>query len=132
MFAVDVTAQLRIFKQPLGSESLVSFFRAACVAYGSSRLGVESELQMPACATAIPMKNASCVCNLHQRSRQRQMLNPLNEAKDQTCICGYYLGSLLLSHNKLPKINNFLKVSAMNSKKMKWVLKSPLAFAKTL
>ena len=45
------------------------------------RLGVESELQLPAAATATAMSDSSRVCNLHQ---QHQILNPLSEARDQT------------------------------------------------
>ena len=46
------------------------------------RLGVESELQLPAYAIAMP--DLSCVCDLHHSSEQCQILNPKSEAKDQT------------------------------------------------
>ena len=50
-------------------------------------LGVKSELQLQAYATATAMPDPSClICNLHHSSRQCQILNPLTEAKDQTCI----------------------------------------------
>ena len=49
------------------------------------RLGVESELHLPAYTTAIAMWNPSCVCNLHHSSRQHQILDPLSEARDGTC-----------------------------------------------
>ena len=48
------------------------------------RLAVESELQLPAYATAIAMPDLSCICNLHHSSWQRQILNPLSKARDQT------------------------------------------------
>ena len=48
------------------------------------RLGVESELQLPAYATATP--DLSHVCDLHYSSWQRQILNPLSEARDQTLV----------------------------------------------
>ena len=50
------------------------------------RLGVQLELQMPAytTATAIATPDPSCVCNLHHSSGQRQILNPLSKARDQT------------------------------------------------
>ena len=35
-------------------------------------------------ATATP--ELSHICNLHHSSRQRQILNPLSEARDRTCI----------------------------------------------
>ena len=49
----------------------------------SPRLGAKS---FPADTTATAMSDLSQVCDLHHSSWQRQMLNPLNEARDQTCI----------------------------------------------
>ena len=46
------------------------------------RLGVE--LELPACTTA--MQNPNHICNIHHSSWQRQILNLLSEARDQTCI----------------------------------------------
>ena len=51
-----------------------------------SRLGVELALQLPAYTTTKAMQNPSHVCNLHPSAWQRQILNPLNEARDQTHI----------------------------------------------
>ena len=48
------------------------------------RLGVKLELQLQAYTTATAMQDLSCVFDLHHSSRQRQILNPLSEAKDQT------------------------------------------------
>ena len=48
------------------------------------RLGVKLELQLPPTATAAP--DPSCICNLHYSSWQCRILNPLSEARDQTCI----------------------------------------------
>ena len=42
------------------------------------KLGVESELQLLAYTTAMP--DPSHVCDLHHRSRQRRILNPLSKA----------------------------------------------------
>ena len=50
------------------------------------RLGVELELQLPAYPTATAMPDQSHVCNLHHSSLQRQILNPLSEARDQTHV----------------------------------------------
>ena len=50
------------------------------------RLGVQSELQLPACATVMATQILSHVCNLHHSSQQHRIPNPLSEAKDQTCI----------------------------------------------
>ena len=49
------------------------------------RLVVELELQLPAYTTATAMPDPSRVCDLHHSSRQRRILNPLSEARDQTC-----------------------------------------------
>ena len=59
---------------------------AAPVAYGSSKPGVELELQLPAYITATEMQDPNCICNLHCTFRQRQVLNPLIEVVEQTCI----------------------------------------------
>ena len=48
------------------------------------RLGVESELQLLAYARAIATLDPSHFCDLHHSSRQRQILNPLNKARDRT------------------------------------------------
>ena len=50
------------------------------------RLGVQSELQLLAYTTATATLDPSCICDLHHSSWQRQLLNPLSEARDQTCI----------------------------------------------
>ena len=49
------------------------------------RLRVESELQLPAYTTATAMLDPSRICHLHHSSRQRRILNPLSETRDQTC-----------------------------------------------
>ena len=66
------------------------------------RLGVELELQLPAqaIATATATLDLSCICNLCCGLQQSQILNPLGEARDQTCILvdtSWVLN--LLSHN---------------------------------
>ena len=50
------------------------------------RLGVKSEMQLPAYTTATAMQDLSCVCDLHHSAGQHQILNPLSEAGYQTCI----------------------------------------------
>ena len=47
------------------------------------RLGVESELLLPAYARATTTPDLNCVCDLHHSSWQRQILNPLSKARDQ-------------------------------------------------
>ena len=51
-----------------------------------SRLGVESELQLLAYVTAIATWNPSHVCDLYHSSWQCWIVNPLNEARDRTCV----------------------------------------------
>ena len=48
------------------------------------RLGVESELQLPAYATATATWDLRSDCNLHRSSQQQQILKPLSKARDQT------------------------------------------------
>ena len=48
------------------------------------RLGVESELQLPASTRATATSDPSRVCDLRHSSRQRWILSPLSEAGDLT------------------------------------------------
>ena len=50
------------------------------------RLEVESELQLPAYTTATAMWDPDHICYLHHNSQQQQILNPLSEARDRTCV----------------------------------------------
>ena len=50
------------------------------------RLGTESELQLLAYTTVTAMQDPSRVCDLHQNSWQREILNQLSEARNQTHI----------------------------------------------
>ena len=50
------------------------------------RLGVESELQLPAYTTATATQDLRRLCDLHHSSWQCWILNPLSEARDGTCI----------------------------------------------
>ena len=59
------------------------------------RLGVESELQLPAYTTATTTWDPSCLFDPHHSSWQHQILNPLIKARDGTRIRmdirkGYY------------------------------------------
>ena len=62
-----------------------------------SRLGVESELQLPAytTASATATPDPSRVCDPHHRAQQGRMLNPRSEARD----AGWAWGSLPLSQD---------------------------------
>ena len=48
------------------------------------RLGVEWELELLAYVTATAMWDLSCIYDLHHSSWQRQILNPLSEARHRT------------------------------------------------
>ena len=50
------------------------------------RLGVESELQLPACTTATAMPDPSRTCNLHHSSQQHRITDLLSKARNCTCI----------------------------------------------
>ena len=59
-------------------------FRATPADMEVPRLGVESDLQMPAYATAT--QDLSHICDLHHSSRQRRIPNPLSKSRDGTRI----------------------------------------------
>ena len=61
-------------------------FKAAPVACGSSRIGVESKLQLWAYTTATATWDPSCIYDLYHSSQQCQIPDPLSETRDQTCI----------------------------------------------
>ena len=50
------------------------------------RLGVESELQLPADTIATATQDLSHVFDLHHTSGQCWIINPLSKARDQTHI----------------------------------------------
>ena len=50
------------------------------------RLRVQVELQLPVYTTATARWDPSLVCYLHHSSWQHQTTNPVNKARDQTCI----------------------------------------------
>ena len=50
------------------------------------RIGVKLELQLLTYAIATATPDLSRICNLHHSSEQRQILNPLSEAKDRIFI----------------------------------------------
>ena len=59
---------------------------AAPMVHGRSWAGVELDLQLQAYITATATPDLSHICILHHSLQQRQILNPLSEARDQTCI----------------------------------------------
>ena len=56
------------------------------MAYESSRLGVKLEPQLLAYTTATATQDPSHVCNLYHSFWQRQIPDPLSEARGQTHI----------------------------------------------
>ena len=72
------------------------------------KLGVESELQLPAYITATSTPDPSCIWDLHHSLRQSQILNSLSEVSKRTHmrLCQFLN---LLSHNSNPKKPEFLK-----------------------
>ena len=53
------------------------------------RLGVKSELQLPAHVTATATQDLSCVCNLHHSSQQCWILNPGIEPASSWMLVGF-------------------------------------------
>ena len=74
---------------PFTTDAAFSFFAGRGVPHPwymeIPRLGFQSELQLLAYTTAAATQDPSCICNLYHSSWQCQILNPLNEARDQTC-----------------------------------------------
>ena len=65
------------------------------------RLGVKSELQLPAYTTATATPDLSHICNLCRSFQQCQILNPLSKARNETCILMDTSQVLnLLNHNE--------------------------------
>ena len=50
------------------------------------RLGVKSDLQLPACPTVTVTWDLSHICDLHCSSRQHRILNPLSESRERTRV----------------------------------------------
>ena len=59
-------------------------FRATIKAYRVSQARGQIGCP-PTYTTATAMRDQSSICDLHHCSLQRQILNPLSEARDQTC-----------------------------------------------
>ena len=78
---VNVTIEVPVSFQ-IGVYVFFFPFRAVPEAYEIPRLGVESDLQLPACTIATAMQNLSRICDLQHNSWQHQILNPLSEARD--------------------------------------------------
>ena len=82
-----------------------------------ARLGVESELQLPAYATVTAKWDLSHVCGLHHSSWWCQILNPLTKARDWTHI----LIDTSWVHNPLSHSGNSVKLFHKTfKKKMKY------------
>ena len=64
--------------------AFLSFHLFKATAYGGSRLGAESELQLLAYATATATQDPSHICELYHSSWQCQILDLLSEARDRT------------------------------------------------
>ena len=90
-----------------------------------ARLGAKSELQLPACTTATATWDPSCICGLHSSSRQCQILNPLSEARDRTCI---FMDTSwvrkLLSHSRSSPTHFYISLVKLHQDwLLSWVLK---------
>ena len=80
-----------------------------------SRLGVESELQLGAYATATP--DLSWVCNLYRSLQQSWIFNPLSEARDRTHILmdiSWVLNLLIHNRKYVSVLTHQMVVTAWN------------------
>ena len=66
------------------------------------RLGVESELPLPAYTIAIAMRDPSHIYDLHHSSGQHQMLNPLSKRPGIEPASSWIIDLFLLSHMGTP------------------------------
>ena len=62
---------------------LFYLFQAAPMAYGGSQDRDWYGTAAARLATATATPDPSCICDTHHRSRQRRILNPLSEARDE-------------------------------------------------
>ena len=82
-------------------------------------IGVESELQLLAYVTPTAAWDLGCVCDAHHCSRQRRILNPLSEARDQATPSWKLVGfvsatpqrELLLSERWASDFTSFAPIS---------------------
>ena len=99
------------------------------------RLGVESELQLPAYTTATATRDPSCTCDLHCSSWQSRILNPLCGPRERTCILMNWSGSLPLSQNgnSLKSFKRHLAPSLQEPKmhRVTWIRKDACVPART-
>ena len=70
----------------LSPATLFLFFKAHSWHIKVPRLGVESELHLPAYTPAAATQDPSRICYLHHSSWQHWVLNPLSLARDRTHI----------------------------------------------
>ena len=61
-------------------------FRAGLVAYGNSQARGRSKAVAAGLYNSQTIRDLSHICDLHHSSPQHQILNPLSEVRDQTCI----------------------------------------------
>ena len=78
-------------------------------------LGVESELQLPDTATATAKLDPSHIYNLLCSLWQHQILKPLSEAKDRTCILTFLVG-FLTTESQWELLSFLFKVSMYKPK----------------
>ena len=77
-------------------------FRAEPAAYGSpqARGRIWAVVTSLCHSTATAMPGPCCICNLHHSSWQRQIVKPLSETKDRTCVLMDASQICFLSHDR--------------------------------
>ena len=100
-FQYGYTYQMKHYFLLLSVTFLFFLFTATPASYGSSQTRGQSELQLQAYATATTTPDLRYICNLCHSFQQHWILNPLNKARDQTCILTNTIRVLNpLSHNR--------------------------------
>ena len=81
-------------------------FRAAPAAYGSSQ--ARGRIGAYTTATAMAVWHPSSSCDIHCRLQQRQILNPLNRARNQMQVLWVLVGFVTAEPQKKLPANSFL------------------------
>ena len=84
--AAPITSLCHIVSHPMNNHVLYFLFYLVFFFGHTCSIGVKTEPQLLAYTTATATRDLSCIWDLHHSLRQRWILNPLSEARNQTSI----------------------------------------------
>ena len=128
--ALELVYLLQLWNTQLQTHSFCLFVCLFCFCFlglhlqhtEAPKLGLKSELQLLAYATAKAMSDLSHICKPHHRSQQHSILNPRREARNLTHICwdtSRFHKSLRHKGNYLTVVLN-IKLWCLNSQKVSY------------